>query len=162
MQQLVQAAILLVGVDILKAGKMLHLREQDRPPVREILHVVRLDRVLIERVAAASADAQILGRLQKRRGTGSRLSLGRRRLMMSGALILRSVQRLERHIDEAGIVAPCPRVKQSRSPPPDRFDDVDESLDRRVHHGKGRILRPLHAAHDALPCPAGERSPSGF
>ena len=35
--------------------------------MRQILNVVSLDRVLIERIAASAADAQILCRLQERR-----------------------------------------------------------------------------------------------
>ena len=42
----------------------------------EIAHVVRLDRVLVERIAAAAADAQILRGLQKGRGHGQAVQLG--------------------------------------------------------------------------------------
>ena len=66
-EHLLQSAILLVAVHVLQAGKPAHVLHQDRSPVRQVGNVFGLDRVLVLRVAAAAADAQILGRLQKSR-----------------------------------------------------------------------------------------------
>jgi hypothetical protein len=55
--ELVEAAVLLVGVDVLQAGELLHAGKQLRSPGLEECGAVGLDGVLVERVAAAAADA---------------------------------------------------------------------------------------------------------
>ena len=50
--------------------------QQNRPPVREVGNVVGLNGVLVERVAAAAADAEILDGLQEGGGHGQSGHLG--------------------------------------------------------------------------------------
>src|SRR6267143_692468 len=61
----IEAAILLVGVDVLQGRQAFHLRQHARPPDGEIGNIVGLQGVLIEGRAAASADAEILGSLKE-------------------------------------------------------------------------------------------------
>ena len=75
-EHLLQAAVLLVGVHVLQVGKLPHVLKQDRAPVRQVVDVVGLNRVLVQRVAAAAADAQILRRLQEGGGHGQAVHLG--------------------------------------------------------------------------------------
>ena len=96
--------------------------------MRQIVNVVGLNGVLIQRAAAASADAQILRRLQKCRGDRQAVHLGpqavdhvHRRSLAHIALrgsSLHFAQRLERNEHEA---AGCRRrCRHSRGPQPDR------------------------------------------
>ena len=71
-----QAVVLLVAVHVGQPGQLLHLLQQNRAPLRQVLQVVALKRVLILRVALAAADAQILAGLQKYRRSGHRSQLG--------------------------------------------------------------------------------------
>ena len=64
---LLQAAVLSIAAYILKAGDLLHPRKQDWAPVREILHVVRLNGVLIHGIARSPSNAQVLRSLEKSR-----------------------------------------------------------------------------------------------
>jgi hypothetical protein len=63
--QLIQAAILLVRTYILQTGQVLHRTQDDRRPLGKILHIVRLERVLVHRIAGPAADAEILHSLEE-------------------------------------------------------------------------------------------------
>ena len=60
--QLLQPAILRIAVHILEAGDLLHPGKQDRTPVCQIRHAIRLYGVLVHCVALSSSDAQVLRR----------------------------------------------------------------------------------------------------
>src|ERR1700678_375319 len=51
----IQAAVLLVGVDVLQTRQLLHLREQARSPRGKIGEIIRLNGVLIERIGRPAA-----------------------------------------------------------------------------------------------------------
>ena len=72
--------------------------------------VVRLNGVLVERVAAAAADAEVLRGLQKGRGDGQAVQLGAQAVDDLHGADLALVERLERDVDEAAVVAPLPPV----------------------------------------------------
>jgi len=56
-------AVLLVGVDVLKAVKLFHFAQQNGTPLRQVPYVVALKGVLVERIASPSSNTQILRRL---------------------------------------------------------------------------------------------------
>ena len=80
--QLIQAAILLVGVYVLQTGQVLHRTQNDRSPVGKVLHLVGLDRVLVHRIAGPASNAQVLHGLEKRGCYRQTVQLGRRRSMI--------------------------------------------------------------------------------
>ena len=71
-----QAMVLLVGGSIAQLGHRLHLVEQLRRPFVQIVQVVILQRVLVLRVAGASADVDVLNRLQEQLDAGDTRQLG--------------------------------------------------------------------------------------
>ncbi len=73
---LIESAVLLVGTYVLKAWKMHHLRKQLRSPCRKVGKIIGLDGVLIKCIAATSADAKVLRRLEKSRGSGQLVQAG--------------------------------------------------------------------------------------
>ena len=76
--------------------------------MRQIRHVVGLDGVLVERIAAAAADAQILRRLQKRGGDRQPVQLGPQPVDDLRGADLALVERLKRNVDETAVVPPPP------------------------------------------------------
>ena len=71
----------------------------------QVAHVVGLQRVLVERVAAAAADAQILRRLQKGLGHGQPVHLGPQAIDDVCGAYFALIERLERGVDESAIAA---------------------------------------------------------
>ena len=136
---------------------------QHRAPVGQVGDALGLNRVLVHRVAATAADAQILGSLQKGRGDGKRFIFGRRRLMTSAADTVRyresafrsaagTGQRLESDVDEAAVAgALSARVGVHMSNGRVGLDNTYELLHGKIHKREGSILRPLNAA-DQRPC----------
>ena len=146
-QHFIQSTVLLIGVHVLEPGQPLHLLEQRRPPLGEILDAVGLQRVLIHGVAGTAADTQILRRLQKRRGDRQTVELRAQPSDDLRRTDLALRQRIQGHINEAGVggtvaAGEGDHVGHGRI----AFDDADDLLDRVVHRRKGGILRPLDAA----------------
>src|SRR4029077_12180914 len=71
-----QPAHLLVGIDVAQLGDFSQALLKDGSPMSEIAEIVRLERVLILRGAAAAADAEILNGLQIQSGAGDSTRLG--------------------------------------------------------------------------------------
>ena len=76
------------------------------PHLARSCHVVGLQRVLVERIAAPAADAQILRRLQKRRGYGQAVHLGPQTIDDLLGADFAFIQRLERGVDKSAIMPP--------------------------------------------------------
>ena len=55
-----EAAVLLIAVDVGQCRQLPHLLKQNRSPPGQVIEVVALDRVLILRVTRPAADAQVL------------------------------------------------------------------------------------------------------
>ena len=64
-QRTLQAADLLIGVDVVNTGNFLKTLHENGRPVVEFGHAFGLKRILILRATEASADAEILNGLQK-------------------------------------------------------------------------------------------------
>ena len=75
-EQLLQASVLPVGVHVREVRKLLHVLVKNRSPMREVVDVVGLNRILVERAAPAASDAQILSGLQRPRANDSFLAAG--------------------------------------------------------------------------------------
>ena len=60
-----QALVLLVGVDVAQFGQRAQLLQKKRRPVIQVIQVLALQRVLKLRLAHASADGEVLGRLHE-------------------------------------------------------------------------------------------------
>ena len=71
-----QAAILLVAVDIGEARELPHLLEQSGSPFHQVVHIVALDGVLVLCVALPAADAQVLAGLQEDGGPRQETQFG--------------------------------------------------------------------------------------
>ena len=110
----------------------------------QVLHIVRLQGVLVERIAASAADAQILRRLQKGRGHGQPVHLGAQAVDDFRDADFALIERLERDVDKSAIAAAATAadvgidIGHRRV----RLDDIDQGFDRSVHHREGCVLRP--------------------
>ena len=114
--------------------------------MREILHVVRLNGVLIHGIARSSADAQILRSLEKSRCNREPVEFGPQAAdnIRRGDFPL--IQRLQRDIDTAGV--PGARMGNDIGDRRVSLDDLLDLQDRVVHDRKRCILRASRAACD--------------
>src|SRR5580704_8569636 len=148
-QQHVEAAILLIGADVLKAVEVLHLIGYDRSPLGKTTHRVGLQRVLVHRIAGAAPDTQILNRLKKRRGHGQTVQLRAEAVddLRSGHLAL--LQRLERNEERTGIGgAAAPGERNHIGDGRIVLDYRTDLPNGRIHLREGCILRPAYGAGD--------------
>ncbi len=160
---LVEAAILLVGVDVLQSRELLHPGEQPRSPGLQEGGAVGLDGVLIERIAAAAADAEVLCGLEEDRGDGQTIELWAQAIDDLRRADLAHIEWFQCGVDEAGVGGAAAAGEG---------DDVLHGgvrlnyglklVDGVVHRGKGGILRSLHASDQRPGVLLGEESLGDF
>src|ERR1035437_9993817 len=82
---------------------MRHRAQQLRPPNLKVIHIVSLDRVLIHRVAATSANAQVLRGLEKCRRAGNPVQLRTKPVDHFSSTDLSLAKRLQDDKDVSGV-----------------------------------------------------------